>query len=65
MVNDSTSLVLSHLQMFSDKLHLSCERRIFSTSPDLSQNEQRDVADWECRKMRAFAEHFYGSAGKC
>lgn len=34
MVNDSP------LQMFSDKLCLGCERRIFSTSPDLSQDEQ-------------------------
>lgn len=43
VVNDSTSFVLSHLQMFSDKLHLSCERRIFSASSDLSQNEQREA----------------------
>lgn len=63
MVNDSTSFVLSYLQMFFDKLHLICERRTFSTSPDL--NEQRDVTGWERIKMGAFAEHFYGSAGKC
>lgn len=65
MVNDSTSFVLSYLQMFFDKLRLICERRTFSTSPDLSQNEQRDVTGWERIKMGAFAEHFYGSARKC
>lgn len=34
VVNDS------HLQMFSDKLCLGCERRIVSARPGLSQDEQ-------------------------
>lgn len=46
MANDSTSFVLPHIK-YSDKLHLSCERKIFYITPDLSQNKERDVIHWE------------------
>lgn len=42
----STSFVLSHLQIFFDKLHLSCEGKIFSISSDQGENKERDVTCW-------------------
>lgn len=48
-----------HSCIITDKLHLSSERRIFSTRPDLSQNEQKDVTGRECIKRGALVKNIF------